>query len=70
MDYDMYLRSDKGGKQFIMRHMFQEHAWMKQTIETLARKVDELEQERNQRKGVPDLLKEMGKRAKKPNSIA
>lgn len=65
-NYDAYLNSDEGGKQYIMRLMFQEHNMMKQTIQELAQELDDLKY----RKGVPTELKVMGMRTKPPNNIA
>lgn len=60
--YDGYLRSDEGGRQMIMRRMFEEHLSMKQTIEILVKKIDKLEHPDN----IPEPLKVMGRRAVKP----
>lgn len=60
--YDGYLRRDEGGRQMIMRRMFEEHHSMKNELANLAKKIDKLEHPDN----IPEPLKVMGRKSTNP----
>lgn len=61
MNYEAYVKSDEGGKQFIMRTLFTEHKAMKDTIERLVRQVERLERRQSPVTKLQESFKAMSK---------